>query len=58
MIKNMFKWLKLIRWIKNIIRKVCEWNIIISKTTLASMDLMDDLRAMNKTFKNKTFRDV
>ena len=40
-------------WIKSFIRKVCEWNIIMSKTTLVSMDLMDDLKAMNKTFKDK-----
>jgi hypothetical protein len=41
------------KFIKNFIRKVCEWNIIMSKTTLASMDLMDDLKSMNKTFKDK-----
>lgn len=41
------------KWIKSFIRKVCEWNIIMSKTTLVSMDLMDDLKAMNKTFKDK-----
>jgi len=40
-------------WIKSFIRKVCELNIIMSKTTLVSMDLMDDLKAMNKTFKDK-----
>ena len=40
-------------WIKSFIRKVCEWNIIMSNTTLVSMDLMDDLKAMNKTFKDK-----
>ena len=41
------------KWIKSFIRKVCELNIIMSKTTLVSMDLMDDLKAMNKTFKDK-----
>ena len=41
------------KWIKSFIRKVCEWNIIMSNTTLVSMDLMDDLKAMNKTFKDK-----
>lgn len=40
-------------WIKSFIRKVCELNIIMSKTTLVSMDLMDDLKVMNKTFKDK-----
>lgn len=40
-------------WIKSFIRKVCEWNIIMANTTLVSMDLMDDLKAMNKTFKDK-----
>lgn len=40
-------------WIKNLIRKVCEFNIIMSKTTLQSMDLMDDLKSMNKNFKDK-----
>ena len=40
-------------WIKSFIRKVCEWNIIMSKTTLVSMDLMDDLKALNKTFMDK-----
>ena len=40
-------------WIKSFIRKVCEWNIIMSKTTLVSMDLMDALKVMNKTFKDK-----
>ena len=41
------------KWIKSFIRKVCEWNIIFSKTTLISIDLMDDLKAMNKNFKDK-----
>ena len=41
------------KWIKNLIRKVCEWNIIMSKTTLVSMDLIDESEAMNKTFKDK-----
>ena len=41
------------KWIKSFIRKVCEWNIIMAKTTLVSMDLMDALKAMNKTFKDK-----
>ena len=41
------------KWIKSFIRKVCELNIIMAKTTLVSMDLMDDLKAMNKTFKDK-----
>ena len=40
-------------WIKSFIRKVCELNIIMSKTTLVSMDLMDELNAMNKNFKDK-----
>lgn len=40
-------------WIKNLIRKVCELNIIMSKTTLASIDLIDDLKSINKNFKDK-----
>jgi len=39
--------------IKNFIRKVCRWNIIFSKNTLISMDLIDELKAMNKNFKDK-----
>ena len=41
------------KWLKKFIRKVCEWNIIMSKTTLVGMDLMEDLDEMNKTFKDK-----
>lgn len=41
------------KWIKKFIRKVCEWNIIMSKTTLKSMDLIDGLEALNKNFKDK-----
>ncbi len=40
-------------WFKNFVRKICEFNIIISKTTLRSMDFMDDFTAFNKKFKDK-----
>lgn len=48
------KWLKKFKrgcW--KFMRSLCEWNIIISKTTLASMDLMEDLSSFNKNFKDK-----
>lgn len=41
------------KWFNNLIRKICSWNIIMSKTTLASMDMMDELESMNKNFKDK-----
>lgn len=41
------------KWIKSFIRKFCEWTIIISKTTLLCVDLIEDLDAMNKNFKDK-----
>ena len=41
------------KWIKNFITKICEWSIIMSKTTLISLDLIDDLKSMNKSFNDK-----
>lgn len=41
------------KWINKLIRNICEWNIIMSKTTLASIDLLDDLKSFNKNFKDK-----
>jgi hypothetical protein len=43
----------MVTWIKNFIRKFCEMNIILSKTTIVSMDLMDDLKEMKKGFNDK-----
>lgn len=41
------------KWFKNLLRRFCEWNIIMSKTTITSLDLMDDIKEMNKSFKSK-----
>ncbi len=39
--------------IRNFIRKICTFNIIMAKTTIASLDIMDDLNEINKTFNKK-----
>ncbi len=40
-------------WFKNFVRKLCEFNIIMSKTTLRTMDFMEDMEAFDKKFKEK-----
>lgn len=49
---------KISNFFKRLIRKICEWNIIMSKTTLASLDLMDGLKDLNKKFKDKVDNPV
>lgn len=41
------------KFIKKTIRKLCEFNIIISKSILISLKMYDSLREMDRLFKTK-----
>lgn len=41
------------KWIRNLIRRFSVFNIIISKTTIRSLDLLDSIDEIDKNFKDK-----
>lgn len=40
-------------WFRKIVRSLFGWAIIIGKTGIASLDMLEDVESMNKNFKDK-----
>lgn len=41
--------MRFLKWIK----KICEWNIIMNKTTITSIETLEAFSSFNKNFKDK-----